>query len=62
MISLNQNTKTKQNYATWILTASLFILKLKIFMKTLLMILKNSLTHLTMISATPLRTIKDYLQ
>ena len=62
MISLNQNTKTKQNYATWILTASLFILKLKIFMKTLLMILKNSLTHLTMMSATPLRTIKGYLQ
>ena len=62
MISLNQNTKTKQNYATWILTASLFILKLKIFMKTLLMILKNSLTHLTMISATQFRTIKDYLQ
>ena len=27
MITLNQITKTKQNYATWILTALLFILK-----------------------------------
>ena len=33
MIILNQNIKTMQNYATWILTASLFILKLKIFIK-----------------------------
>ena len=31
MITLNQNIKTNQNYATWILTALLFILKLKIF-------------------------------
>ena len=31
MIALNQNIKTNQNYATWILTALLFILKLKIF-------------------------------
>ena len=35
IITLNQSTKTKQNYVTWILTALLFILKLKIFMKTL---------------------------
>ena len=34
MITLNQSTTTKQNYATWILTALLFILKPKIFMKT----------------------------
>ena len=33
--------KTKQNYATWILTALLVILKPKIFMKTLLMMSKN---------------------
>ena len=30
MIILNQSIKTMQNYATWILTALLFILKLKI--------------------------------
>ena len=47
MITLNQNMKTEQNYVTWILTALLFKLKLKIFIKTLLMILENCLTHLT---------------
>ena len=31
MIKLSQNIKTEQNYVTWILTALLFILKLKIF-------------------------------
>ena len=31
MISLNQSTETKQNYATWIMTALLFIIKPKIF-------------------------------
>ena len=31
MITLNQSIKAKQNYVTWELTASLFILKLKIF-------------------------------
>ena len=35
MITLNQNNKTMQNYISWILTALLFILKLKIFMKIL---------------------------
>ena len=30
MIILNQNMKTMQNYATWILALLLFILKLKI--------------------------------
>ena len=40
--------KTKKKYVTLILTALLFILKLKIFTKTLLMMLKNGLTHLTM--------------
>ena len=34
MIILKQSVKAKQNYATWILKALLFILKLKIFMKT----------------------------
>ena len=47
MITLNQNMKTEQNYVTWILAALLFKLKLKIFIKTLLMILENCLTHLT---------------
>ena len=35
MITLNQNIKTEQNYVTWILTALLFILKLKIFLKNI---------------------------
>ena len=44
--------KTKQHCATWILTALLFILKPKIFLKTLLMMLKTGLTHLTTIRMT----------
>ena len=47
MITLNQSAQTKQNYATWILIALLFILKLKVFVKTLLVMLKKCLTHLT---------------
>ena len=35
MIILNRNIKTEQNYVTWILTALLFILKLKIFLKNI---------------------------
>ena len=57
MITLNQITKTKRNYVTLILTALLFILKLKIFTKTLLMMLKNGLTHLIM-----MRMMKDRFQ
>ena len=49
--------KAKQNYATRMLTMLLFILKPKIFMKTLLMMLKNGLTHLTMT-----KMIKDRFQ
>ena len=48
MITLNQNIKAMQNYVKQILTGLLFILKLKIFTKTLPMMLKNGLTHLTM--------------
>ena len=44
-ITLNQNIKTEQNYVTWILTALLLTLKLKIFVKKLLTLLKNGLTH-----------------
>ena len=47
LFTLNQSTKTEQNYAIWLLTASLFMLKLKIFMNRLLMTLKNGLTHQT---------------
>ena len=47
MVMLNPSTKTKQNYATWIMAALLFILKPKSFMKTLLMMSKNGLTHQT---------------
>ena len=59
MITLNQSTKTKQNYVTWILTALLFILKLKIFMKTLLVMLEDGLIHLTMKDERPLPISKS---
>ena len=49
MITLNQSTKTKQNYATWILIVLLLIFLLKTFLKTLTMMLKDGLIHLTMI-------------
>ena len=48
MTTLNQRIETKQNYFTQIVTALLFILKLAIFMKTLLTTLKDGLIHLTM--------------
>ena len=47
----------EQNYVIRILIALLFILKLKIFFKIFLMMLKNSLTCLTMI-----KMIKDLFQ
>ena len=46
-IKTNEDVKTEQNHVTWILPALLFMLKLDIFMKTLLMTLKDSLTHQT---------------
>ena len=57
MVTLNQNMEIEQNYVTRILTALLFILKLKIFIKTLPVMLKNGLTHLTMKKMT-----KDHFQ
>ena len=42
-IILNRSIRTMQNFANWIQTASLFILKLKIFMKILHMVLKKDL-------------------
>ena len=47
----------KANHVTWILTAFLFILKLKIFMKILWMMLKNGSTHQTTV-----KMIKDHFQ
>ena len=47
----------KANYVTRILTALLFMLKLKIVMKILLMMLKKGLTHLTI-----MRMIKGHFQ
>ena len=44
----------EENYVTWILIAFLFITKLKTFLKTLLMMLKDGLIQLTM-----MRMIKD---
>ena len=46
MIILNKNISKMQNYATWIQIVLLFIIKLKIFMKTLqMMMLKKDLIH-----------------
>ena len=44
------NMETEQNYGTWIPIALLFILKPKIFTKTLLMMSKDGSIHLTMMS------------
>ena len=49
IIILNRNMEINQDYATWILIALLFILKQKIFIKTLLMTLKDGLIHLNTI-------------
>ena len=43
--TLMHESWTEQNYVTWILTALLFILKLKIFIKMLLITFKNGLIH-----------------
>ena len=48
MVTLNQSIEIKQNYITLILTVLLFISKLKIFTKTLLMMLKDGSINLTM--------------
>ena len=57
MVTLNQSMKIEKNYVTLMLTVLLFILKLKIFMKILLMMLKDGLIHLTMI-----KMMKDHFQ
>ena len=43
MIISNQSIRTMQNYVAWIQAALLFILKLKMFMKTLKVMLKKDL-------------------
>ena len=57
MIMLNQSTKRKQNYATWILMALLLKFSLNNFLKILTMMLKDGLMHLAMI-----RMTKDHLK
>ena len=57
MIILNQSMVIEQNYVTQILTVLFVILKLKIFTKTLLMMLKDGLIHLTM-----MKMMKDHFQ
>ena len=42
---IKSNISEMRNYATWIQIASSFTLKLKMFMKTLQMILKNNWVH-----------------
>ena len=57
MITLSLSIVIKQDYVIWILTALLLILKLKIFTKTLLVMLKDDLIHRIMI-----KTITDLFQ
>ena len=45
MIILNQCIKTMQNFVTWIQTALLFTLKLKIFINKFQMIVKTDMMH-----------------
>ena len=56
MIILNQSIKAMQNYATWIQTALLFILKLKISIKILQIMLNKDLIHQIM------KSLDYYLQ
>ena len=58
MITLNQSIEMKQNYVTDMDTDSFAIyIKTEIFIKTLLMMLKNGLIHLLSI-----KMIKDFFQ
>ena len=57
MVTLNLNTKRKQDYSTWIQIALLFTLKQKIFTKILQLMLKNVLIHQTV-----MKRIKDFFQ
>ena len=57
LITLNQNMEIGQNCVTRILIALLFTLKLKIFLKILLMMLRDCLIHLTM-----MKKITDFFQ
>ena len=54
---INLKYQNQVKFVTQILAALLVILKLKIFTETLVMMLKNGLTHLTM-----MKVIKDRLQ
>ena len=45
MIVFNQSISTMQNYVRWTLIALSSVLKLKIFLKTLQMMLKKDLIH-----------------
>ena len=47
-IILTQSIKTEQNFVTWILTALLYTLKPKFFLKIFVMMLRNGLIRLTM--------------
>ena len=57
IIILNQSIKTMQNFAISILTALLFILNFKIFIKMLQMMFKTGLTHQIIV-----RMIKNHFQ
>ena len=57
MIISAQSMETRQNYAIQILIVLLLTLKLKIFLKTFPIMLRDGLIHLTMI-----KMIKDHFQ
>ena len=54
--------KYQDNAKLCYVAALLFILKLKIFTKTFLRMLKNSLTHLTMMRMNAISLLKDHFQ
>ena len=59
MIMLNQHISKMQNCVTWIQIVSSFILKLKIFMKTLEMMLKKKIGTLNYEGSRPFHTGKN---
>ena len=56
-ITLDQSIEARQNHAIQILTALLFTLKPKIFLKIFLMMLRDGLIHLII-----MKMIKDLFQ
>ena len=58
LIILNQSISKMKNYATWIQIASLFILRLKMFIRIFQMMLKKDLIHQIMKSISHFHEVK----